>query len=114
MRLPVKSVCVLIAVTVGIMATVVAPAAAAVLPVVGQGFTITPGDLAFILKQIKIAERHSNVLQGKDTELPAIPPNPNPVADPIIVRRWSGRAPTVCPTSSPPMGCARSTGPATT
>src|SRR4051812_35361574 len=25
----------------------------------GQGFTVTPGDLAFILKQIKIAERHS-------------------------------------------------------
>ena len=38
MRLPVKSACVLIAVTVGIMATVVAPAAAAVLPVVRPGF----------------------------------------------------------------------------
>ena len=26
---------------------------------VGQGFTVTTGDLSFILKQIKIAERHS-------------------------------------------------------
>src|SRR3954464_8846081 len=25
----------------------------------GSGFTVTPGDLAFILKQIKIAERHA-------------------------------------------------------
>src|SRR3954447_7744771 len=29
---------------------------------VGNGFTVTPGDLAFILKQIKIAERHSTTL----------------------------------------------------
>src|SRR5262245_56049192 len=26
---------------------------------VGEGFTVTPSDLAFILKQIKIAERHA-------------------------------------------------------
>ena len=38
-------------------AGLVAPAAAAA-PVVGQGFTVTPSDLAFILKQIKIAEAH--------------------------------------------------------
>jgi hypothetical protein len=25
----------------------------------GQGFTVTPGDLAFILRQIKIAEHHA-------------------------------------------------------
>src|SRR3954447_23248883 len=29
---------------------------------VGNGFVVTPGDLAFILKQIKIAERHSTTL----------------------------------------------------
>ena len=29
--------------------------------VVGEGFTVTPSDLAFILKQIKIAEAHSAV-----------------------------------------------------
>jgi Ca2+-binding RTX toxin-like protein len=28
----------------------------------GQGFTVTPGDLAFILKQINIAERHAHTL----------------------------------------------------
>src|SRR3954451_6898312 len=32
---------------------------ASVSNVVGSGFTVTPGDLQFILKQIKIAERHS-------------------------------------------------------
>ncbi len=38
-------------------AGLVAPAAAAA-PVVGQGFSVTASDLAFILKQIKIAEAH--------------------------------------------------------
>ena len=37
------------------------PARAAVAPA-GQGFTVTPGDLRFILKQIKIAEHHSATL----------------------------------------------------
>ena len=32
---------------------------AGVTSVVGNGFTVTPGDLAFILKQIKIAEHHA-------------------------------------------------------
>src|ERR1700712_5166978 len=31
---------------------------------VGNGFTVTPADLAFILKQIKISERHSRAFQG--------------------------------------------------
>ena len=34
------------------------PTAANAAPIVGQGFTVTPADLAFILKQIKIAEAH--------------------------------------------------------
>ncbi len=38
-------------------------AKAAVAPV-GNGFTVTPADLAFILKQIKIAERHSRAFEG--------------------------------------------------
>ena len=37
--------------------TMAVTAHAAVAPV-GQGFTVTPSDLAFILKQIKIAEAH--------------------------------------------------------
>jgi len=88
---PRRTASLLIAIAVGIM-TVATPAGAAP-PVVGQGFTVTPDDLAFILKQIKIAERHSNVLQGKDTELPAIPPNPNPVADPDYCQALVGPGP---------------------
>ena len=38
---------------------VTAPAAAVTLTPVGAGFTVTTGDLSFILKQIKIAERHT-------------------------------------------------------
>ena len=34
---------------------------------VGNGFTVTPADLAFILKQIKIAEHHSRALRGNPT-----------------------------------------------
>src|SRR4051812_1725740 len=37
---------------------VLAPAASAAVAPVGNGFTVTPSDLAFILKQIKIAEFH--------------------------------------------------------
>ena len=40
---------------------VTAPAAAVTAPV-GAGFTVTTGDLSFILKQIKIAERHTMTL----------------------------------------------------
>jgi len=46
---------------------------------VGNGFTVTPGDLAFILKQIKIGERHSRAVEGTD---PSIPANPHPLLDP--------------------------------
>jgi Ca2+-binding RTX toxin-like protein len=46
----------------------------------GQGFTVVPSDLAFILKQIKIAERHSRAFEGDATVAPQ--PNPNPAADP--------------------------------
>ena len=38
------------------------PAAHAAAGPVGNGFTVTAGDLAFILKQIKIAERHAATL----------------------------------------------------
>ena len=38
---------------------VTAPASAATPTPVGAGFTVTTGDLSFILKQIKIAERHT-------------------------------------------------------
>ncbi|MEA2157561.1 MAG: hypothetical protein QOE11_3701, partial [Solirubrobacteraceae bacterium] len=51
----------LLAAVVGIGAQVVPSANAAVAPT-GNGFTVTPGDLAFILKQIKISERHAATL----------------------------------------------------
>jgi Ca2+-binding RTX toxin-like protein len=40
------------------------PAASAAVGPVGSGFSVTPGDLSFILKQIKIAERHSFTLSA--------------------------------------------------
>ncbi len=42
-------------------ALIPSPASAAVAPT-GNGFTITPGDLAFILRQIKVSERHAATL----------------------------------------------------
>ena len=73
------------------------PAHAAVAPV-GQGFTVTAGDLSFILKQIKISERHSATLTAS-----------NPVRHP-----GRSRPRTRSRTGSPPTACAPSTGPATT
>ncbi len=55
-----------------------APAKAAVGPV-GNGFVVTPADLAFILKQIKISERHSRSLLGTQ---PGQPANPDVAGDP--------------------------------
>ena len=48
--------------TVGLTATVLAPGAQGAPAPVGQGFTVTTGDLKFILKQIKIAEHHAATL----------------------------------------------------
>ncbi|NYI46605.1 hypothetical protein BJ993_003685 [Nocardioides aromaticivorans] len=47
------------AVSLALGTQMVAPAVEADPGPVGSGFTVTTGDLAFILKQIKIAERHS-------------------------------------------------------
>src|SRR6195952_4416612 len=45
-------------------AGMIAPAAQAAVGPVGAGFTVTTGDLSFILKQIKIAERHTTTLDA--------------------------------------------------
>ncbi len=50
---------------VGMLVGSFATAHAAPAPV-GGGFTVTTGDLAFILKQIKIAERHATTLTASD------------------------------------------------
>src|SRR3954447_11064089 len=51
--------------SVGLTVSTVPIAHAAPAPV-GNGFTVTVGDLSFILKQIKIAERHSTTLTGSN------------------------------------------------
>ena len=50
----------------------------------GQGFTVTPGDLHFILKQIKIAEHHSRRRSTTPTRHPCgalVGPGPNQIPD---------------------------------
>jgi len=57
---------------------------------VGQGFVITAADLNFILKQIKIAERHAQAFQGNPAAAPQ--PNPNPALDPSYCLSMIGSA----------------------
>ena len=52
--------------------------------VVGEGFTVTPSDLSFILKQIKIAEAHSAVLAAQ---------GPGPSTDPVRCQSMIGTGP---------------------
>ncbi len=52
--------------------------------IVGQGFTVTPADLAFILKQIKIAEAHSTALANA---------GPGPSTDPWRCQLMIGTGP---------------------
>src|SRR3954471_24431529 len=59
------AVVVAIMVAVGLTGRRADAANAAVAPP-GQGFTVTPGDLSFILKQIKIAERHTTTLTASN------------------------------------------------
>src|SRR6476619_5638697 len=49
--------------------------------VVGSGFTVTPGDLQFILKQIKIAEQHAATLTPADPCGTLVGPGPNQIPD---------------------------------
>src|SRR3954466_14626712 len=48
---------------------------------VGSGFTVTASDLAFILKQIKIAERHVRSINGPFVDTDADPATPKVNAD---------------------------------
>lgn len=54
------------AVVAGLVGSLPATAAPAIPGPVGNGFVVTPGDLAFILKQIKIAERHATTLTASN------------------------------------------------
>src|SRR4051812_31036034 len=56
-------------------------AKAGVSNVVGSGFTVTPGDLAFILKQIKIAEHHAATATPANPCGTLIGPGPDQIPD---------------------------------
>ena len=62
----------------------VAPASVAALAPVGQGFTVTDADLAFILDQIKIAEHHSLTATPADPCAGLLGTGPNQVPSPLI------------------------------
>src|SRR5690349_5759251 len=47
----------------------------------GQNFTITPGDLHFIMKQIKIAEHHSATLTASNPCGTLVGPGPDQIPD---------------------------------
>src|SRR4051795_5233945 len=49
----------------------------------GQGLTITPGDLKFILKQIKIAERHAATATASNPCGTLVGSEPNQIPDPL-------------------------------
>ncbi len=49
--------------------------------VVGSGFTVTPGDLAFILKQIKIAEHHAATATPANPCGTLVGPGPDQIPD---------------------------------
>src|SRR3954466_13182136 len=49
--------------------------------VVGNGFTVTPGDLQFILKQIKIAERHAATATPANPCGTLVGPGPDQIPD---------------------------------
>src|SRR6476620_290985 len=64
-----------VAATLGILGTglVTGAGSPASAGTVGSGFTVTASDLAFILKQIKIAERHVRSIDGTQPGQPANP-----------------------------------------
>ncbi|MGO4804837.1 peroxidase family protein [Arthrobacter sp. 2MCAF15] len=64
---------------IGLTSTVVS--ANAVVAPVGQGFTVTPSDLAFILKQIKIAEHHAATLSPAHPCDTLVGPGPDQIPD---------------------------------
>jgi Ca2+-binding RTX toxin-like protein len=65
--------------------TVLAPPAAQAAAPVGQGFTVTPSDLAFILKQIKISEAHVRNTTSETGPCGALVGNgPNQIPSPLV------------------------------
>ena len=73
--------------------TDIVPDAKAAPAPVGQGFVVNAADLAFILKQIKIAERHSKALIPELDPGNAIPNNPDLNGDPFYCQSMVGTGP---------------------
>src|SRR3954454_21125890 len=72
-----------LAVVATLVPGVMAPATAA--NTVGQGFTITPSDLSYILKQIKIAEAHvANTTPATGPCGALLGTGPNQLASPLL------------------------------
>src|SRR3982751_4363781 len=71
----------LLAVTAGLGVAHRAHAAGNISQVVGSGFTVTPGDLKFILKQIKIAEHHAATLPPANPCGTLVGPGPDQIPD---------------------------------
>src|SRR6478609_12118143 len=105
--------------------TMALTAHAAVAPV-GQGFTVTPSDLAFILKQIKIAEAHvANTTSATGPCGALVGTGPDQLASPLLAfglrtvdgscnnlvpgQEWNGSADQVFPRLTSPV--FRSAGP---
>ena len=57
----------------------------------GQNFTVTPGDLHFIMKQIKIAEQHASDADGEQPVWHAGRPRPGPDPGPADAVRPADR-----------------------
>ena len=84
---------------VGIVPSVLAPAVSAA--PAGQGFTVTASDLAFILKQIKIAEAHvANTDAGDRPVRRAGRHRPEPDPEPAALATACGRSTARATTSS--------------
>jgi Ca2+-binding RTX toxin-like protein/methionine-rich copper-binding protein CopC len=74
------------AVTAGALAAlgltpVMVPSAQGAVAPVGQGFTVTAGDLSFILKQIKISERHAHTFTADNPCGTLVGPDRNQIPD---------------------------------
>jgi Ca2+-binding RTX toxin-like protein len=66
---------------IAVSASLAMTSSSAVQAPVGNGFTVTASDIAFILKQIKIAEEHSVTLSAADPCGTLVGPGPNQVPD---------------------------------
>jgi hypothetical protein len=78
-------VCAAVIVGIATVASMGGPAAQAAPAPVGAGFVVTPSDLAFILKQIKIAEHHAaSITPTSGPCAGLVGPGPNQIGSPLL------------------------------